>query len=468
MLLSRLRMRLAAWFALAFVAALSLLNLVLYAYLRHQSDQRLTRDLRRSAVELAVLIRDEYLEQPANGLQAAAREALMEWPPRSESFVAYGESGARLAERGDTALLHAMPARLAATPPAVRDVQIGRAHPVRLVTLRPKETPRIYVVASGSTDRVIEENEALALWLGFSTPLVLALSLGGGYVLSRRALIPIRQLEREVAALAPDALDRRLPVAAAPDEIDQLAQQFNGLLERLERAQTQNRRFIRQATHQIRTPLTLVLGEAALSLDRPRTPVEQTAALQRVRAAAQQMKRRVDELFLLAQAEAGERPDLGEIVELDGLVLECADLMRGRAQALGRRLELCRVDPLSVRGNEALLKEALLELIENACRHGGADHPIGISTFVADCSACLVVASQGSAVPVLENGVENSRLGAPDLGEAHGLGLTIVRWIASEHGGGMSYERNAGLNVYGLRLPMLPTSEQPPTSDQGR
>jgi signal transduction histidine kinase len=276
------------------------------------------------------------------------------------------------------------------------------------------------------------------------------LSLIGGYILSRRALRPIAALGDELAKITPEQLDRRLPVHPIADELDRLAEQFNAMLERLQRAQTQNRRFLQQAAHQIKTPLTLVLGEAALSLDRPRTPAEQQDTLQRIRTAAEQMKRRVDELFVLAQTEAGERLSLTDSVELDGLVLECADLMRGRAQALGRRLELLRVEPVTVRGNEALLRESVLELIENACRYGSSDNPIVISAFADGTSGCVLVASAGE--PVTSSPAARGSFDPAE--DAHGLGLAIVRWIASAHAGSMTYRREGGLNVYGLLLPV--------------
>jgi signal transduction histidine kinase len=439
--LSRLRLRLSAWFALAFVAGLTMLSLTLYAYLRQQSSLRLTRSLRTSAAELADAVRFELGEAPSAGLPHAVQGAMLEWPPHQGAFAVYGADGVRLGERGGPTEVRSLPPVLVPGDTLAREVAEPGADPLRQVTLVSTAEPRFFVLGAGSTRAIHDESGALALWLGLAPPLVLALSLVGGYLLSHRALTPIEQLGRAVAGLAPHDLDRRLPVGQPPDELDQLAVQFNGLLERLQRVAHQNSRFVRQAAHQIRTPLTLVLGEAGLALERTRTPVEQRHTLERILAAAGQMKRRVDELMLLAQAEAGERPALNEVVELDGLVLECADLMRARAQGLGQRLELLQVDPVSVRGNEALLKEALLELIENACRYGGTDRPISISARQVAGSAELRVANlRGSATAVTN-------------GQASGLGLTIVRWIVSEHGGRLSHAHDSGYDVYQLVLP---------------
>src|SRR6185312_16238789 len=144
-----------------------------------------------------------------------------------------------------------------------------------------------------------------------------------------------------------------------------------------EQAQLRNRQFVQRAAHQLKTPLTVVLGEADLSLSGG--DGEGAAGMRRVRTAARQMRRRVDELLLLAEAQTGEQVPLDDEVELDGLALECADLMRGRAAQLSRSLMLGRVEPITVRGSERLLREALVELIENACRHGSAEPAIQVS-----------------------------------------------------------------------------------------
>ena len=441
--LSRLRLRLSAWFALAFVAGLTALSLTLYAYLRHQSSLRLTRSLRTSSLELADAVRFELREAPADGLAHAVREALVEWPAHQGTFAVYDANGVRVGQRGPATETKSLPAKVTAGDTQAVDVAVNGAYPLRQVTVLSPEDPRFLVRGSGSTRVIHDESGTLALWLGLAPPLVLALSLIGGYLLSHRALTPIEQLGQAVAALATNELDRRLPVEHPRDEIGELAVQFNGLLERLQRVAQQNSRFVQQAAHQIRTPLTLVLGEADLALERHRTPAEQHQALERILTAARQMKRRVDELMLLAQAEAGERPALNESIELDGLVLECADLMRARAGSVGHRLELLQVEPVSVRGNEALLKEALLELIENACRYGGTGRPVSISAFRADGSAHLRVANLHGSATHASNG------------QASGLGLTIVRWIASEHGGTLARTYEAECDVYQLVLPAL-------------
>jgi len=460
--LSRLRLRLAGSFALTFLAGLTALNVALFFYIRHQSDQRLTRHLHAVAADVVDAVRREYQDVPPRPLANAARSALEEWPPGPEGIIVYGDDARVIAQRGDSGLTRLAPSSLRYSAAAVtRDVAGDRGEGVRLITMSADSTPRFAVAVLLSTEPERVEIATLGWWLALSSPLVLLLSLAGGYLLARRALAPIGRLGDAMGRMAPDALDRRVPVNHPADEVDRLAEQFNGLLARLEASQLRNRHFLRQAAHQIKTPLTLVLGEADLSLERARASEDHRQALKRIRTAAEQMRRRVEDLLLLAHAEAGDRPPLDEVVELDGLVLECGDLMRARAQALERRLELARADAVAVRGNEDLLREAVLELIENACRHGGGEAPIRISAFAEGATAILEVASNGAPLP-LARPVDGP---APDGG---GLGLAIVSWIGQEHRGELRYRHDGGVNCYSLVLPLLPATPlaAPPLSDR--
>lgn len=445
--LSRLRLRLAGWFALCLLASLAVLDLSLYWYLRSHASQRLTRDLAASANRLVTACRREFEESPAAGLPEVARSVIDEWPVGPEAVAVYDATGHLVARGGPAAMAAFAPPT---APLGVTDVPLpGDEAAARLVPSGSAGPPRFTALVVGSTESVTEDGEALAWWMALSAPLVAALSLIGGYLISRRALRPLGQLERAVAGIGPAQLDRRLPVTEPADEIGRLAAQFNALLARLGESQARTRLFLRRAAHQIRTPLTLVLGESELSLDRPRSTGDYRAALDRVHHAAGQMRRRVEELFLLAQAEAGETIVLDAVVDLEGLALQVTDLVRPSAQSTGRRLSLDRTEPVTVRGSTALLEEAVLELLDNACRHSAPGATVSISTYRADGAAHFEVSSVGEAEPVAD---ENADPGAAV--EASGLGLPIVGWIAEQHGGQLLWTRHAGQNTYALVIPV--------------
>lgn len=443
--LSRIRLRLTAAFAIAFLGGLVVLDLSLYGYLRHRASAQLTARLDTAAHDLALAVRREDRENGATTLATAAHDALVEWPEGSTVFLIRNADGATLATRGDTAVvaqLLTLPARTS----RVTGVPGPRVARWRAFTFTDSATPTFTILAATSMAPLHEEDESLREWLLVSAPLVLLTALVAGYLLSRLALAPVQELEQGVAAIPADDLGRRLPLRVPPDELDRLASQFNALLDRVQVVQAQNRRFLETAAHQLRTPLTLVLGESQLSLDRPRTAEEHRDALRRIQLAASQMRARVGDLFLLARAHAGDRPTLVAGVELDGLALEAADLFRGRAQALGRPLELGVVEGVAVRGDPMLLREAVIELLENAGRHAEGPGPIRLEVIDSTSSAAIAVTSPGAPID-LEAADETPE------GEPRGLGLALVRWIADVHGGHLSIDRIGGANRVALELP---------------
>ena len=461
--LSRLRLHLAGWFTLAFLVGLAGLSLTLFLVMHHQNDRRFTRGLVEQAGELAAAINGELQDQPRPSLDSAVAAALDGWPAGVEAFGLYDAAGTRVATAGPASLRAVLPPTV---PPGTRfpiDVHPGGEHAVRLAgtTL---SSAGLQVVVARSLFSLDEDSEALALWFLLTAPPTILASLAAGYFFSRRALRPVEALGTAVDAMDPEALDGRLPVSRHPDELDRLAMQFNALLGRLQQSRSRNQEFLQRAAHQIRTPLTLVLGETELALDASASPVDAAEALRRIRLAATQMRRRVEELLLLARADAGERAPLTDEVELDGLALDCTDLMRSRAQSLGCRFELTQVDPVVVRGSEPLLREALVELLENACRHGAPPVPIAVSVIELDGVASIEVVN-GIAQP----GADGARP-APSIGQ--GLGLRIVRWIAGEHGGSLEQEARPGAVVHRLRIPLGRMGQTVPAAarvpDRGR
>lgn len=453
--ISRLRIQLAVRFAAAVLVVAAVVDVGLTTYLRRDADAGLTRELRESAAGLVEAVRRES-EEPGATLAQAVHDALAEWPSGPTAFSVYTESGQPLGTGGPSRLVPLL--HLPATPlvGAVSTQPLNDEGDLRVVVSRDTLPPALWILAARSTADLREYGELLTGWLLVSVPAVALFSLLAGYWLARRALRPMQDMAAAIERIGPDDLHHRLPVRTPSDEIDRLADRFNGLLERLADAYDRNRAFLARAAHQIKTPLTVVRGESALGLERPRDTEGYRAALERVRRAADQMAHRVDDLFLLAHAEAGDRPPMDDAVELDGLALECADLMRGRAQRAHHSLELDRVEPGVARGSEQLLREALLELIENAVKHGDPAQPIRVSAYSENGAASLAVCSGGVA-PLSEPATDGRR--APERGG--GLGLSIVSWISRVHGGELTRRQDAGTTTFTVRWPVEGPTARP-------
>lgn len=446
---NRLRLRLTAGFALAFGVGLAILAAAALGYLNRESRRRL--DAKLDAISRAALVRieRELRDTPDSSLAFIAGEVTAEWPRNDDAFLLVDEHDALLAAVDpDTASQRILRTYRRQHAPRF-DVDNGgpdyqAAAVSRDIALTRARTQRLTVIAFASTEGIESDTQLLGIVLAIVAPLIVLVSLVVGYLLARRALLPVTSLADAIAAIAPSDLSQRLRVTAPRDEVSALAEEFNALLARLEEAQYRNRGFVREAAHQIRTPLTLVLGEAAYELTSVPSVDRMQATLGRIRTAAEQMRRRVDELFLLAEARTGEPVRLEDDVELDSLVLECTDLMRGRATTLGRALAIANAEPVVIRGNAALMQEALLELLENACRHGTNDAPVTVSCYRETMRCVLDVTSAGAPFALPSD--------APAR-DAAGLGLSIVRWVATAHHGTLSVSRDNNINTVRLTLP---------------
>ena len=449
MALSRLRLRLAAGFAFAFLVALAIVATVALGYIWKESTRRFDAHLDSSADGVAAAMGRVLNERPDGSLADAAAEVVREWPSTGDLFAIVDDTGAFLAGTGPRDAIDRVIASWAsARAPRFAVDRPGddyRASVLRATLPRPRGAPLKFVVlAFNSIEGIDSDTHLLAAALAVAAPIIVLLSLAAGYAMARRALRPVDELGLAIAGIAPTDLSQRLPVGDGHDEVGALATEFNSLLQKLEDAQRRNRGFIREAAHQIRTPLTLVLGEAGHELGAASTtPERMRGTLGRIRTAAEQMRRRVDELFLLAEAQAGEKVRMEDDVELDGLVLDCTDLMRERASSLGKSLAIGKAEHAVVRGSASLLQEALVELIENACRYGSADAPVTVSSIAGDGVIALEVTSGGDAFAF----APRQETGAPG-----GLGLPIVEWIARAHGGELTVVRHGALNSVTMKL----------------
>jgi two-component system heavy metal sensor histidine kinase CusS len=447
---SRLRLRLTGLFALSFVVALVVLVLSLLIYLRQRASDTLSADLLSSAQEFSRAIVREHTETGVTALTDAVTEAVNEWPRSAKSFVVRDSTGRTLGSTGELTQLEHVPAGLQFQGAShIVSVPVDHEGDLRIAAVPLAiDGQEIMVLAAASTADLREREEALNGWMLLAIPLALLVSLIAGYVLSRLALGPIHALGDAAAGISAANLSTRLLVREPADEVDRVASQFNGVLNRLQTSQSKNQSFLRQVAHQIRTPLTLVLGESELALERERDPVELKDALRRVQRAALQIRRRVSDLFLLAQAEAGEYPALNERVELDQVVLEVVDLYRARADALGQSLDLGTIDEADVRGDPQLLHEAVAEMVENACRHGSREAPVRITLLRDGSEIRLQVENAGPPIQVDTAAATDTSPHNP-----RGLGLFILGWIATVHAGAVSVSRVGDRNQVALVLP---------------
>ncbi len=293
------------------------------------------------------------------------------------------------------------------------------------------DTPRgVFVVAaslSGERDDVMEAMQLATLVL--ISVLLIASALA--WVVAGRLLAPLRVLDETARSISETDLTRRIPVTGE-DEIAELSRTFNAMVDRLEGAFASQRAFVSDASHELRTPITIVRGHLELLGDDPEERRE-TVAL--VTDELDRMSRFVDDLLLLAKAERSDFLRVDD-VELGALTDELLE----KATGLGRR-----VWSLEARGEAVLhadrqrLTQALMGLAQNAVQHTADGDAIWIGSGVDGDEAALWVRDSGPGVAREDQDRIFDRFaraaGSRRRSEGAGLGLAIVRAIAEAHGG---------------------------------
>lgn len=278
-----------------------------------------------------------------------------------------------------------------------------------------------------------------------------------GYAMAGRVLSPLGRITRTARQVAGSDLTRRIELDGPDDELKELADTFDEMLDRLERAFTAQQRFVANASHELRTPLAINRTLLEVHLSDPGAPVELQQLGKTLLATNERSEQLVEGLLLLARSDnqiVERKPvDLAEVAS------RAIDQVRAEAEALGVEVRGER-GPAVVQGNGVLLERIALNLVQNAVRYNVAeDGWVEVSTEIRQGEAVLVVSNTGPVVPAYE--VDNlfepfRRLRQERTGsdKGVGLGLSIARSVARAHGGRIIAEpREGGGLVMRVTLP---------------
>ncbi|HEY7475679.1 MAG TPA: ATP-binding protein [Vicinamibacterales bacterium] len=274
-----------------------------------------------------------------------------------------------------------------------------------------------------------------ALLIGLLVGLVLA-GVGGWWV-GRRMLRPLEDMAMQAAEMTDSISDQRLTAPHPEDELGRLAASFNGLLDRLGTALNAQRQFMADASHELRTPVSIVRATAQVALRRDdRASDDYRDSLAIVAEQTARITRLVDAMFLLARAEASGIPMTREALYLDDLVAESARGLRVLARERNIDVRIEQNGEFAFFGDASLLRQMVGNLLDNAVRHARPGGLVTIRLRRAGPTISLAVRDDGPGVAnqdrerIFERFV---RLDSRSTGA--GLGLPIARWVAQAHGG---------------------------------
>ena len=421
-----------AFFSLLFV----LFSLFLYSEFSRSLTARMDENLASEADTAAGLLQDEYQEMKGDPL-AAAREVVGDMKLHSD----------RLAIREGATLL-------AATAQSAE-------HPDDRVAIRTVPVPghTFRVTLSAGMAPVRAELALIRRAIFIALPLVLLVAGAGGYLLATRSLRPLGGMAEQARRITGANLDTRIQIDRAATELATLVTSFNELLSRLDQSFETMRRFVADASHELRTPIAVIRGEADVALSQPRSEAEYRESLATILDEARRLSRLVDDLLNLARADAGHVRLQTQDFYLNELLAECCRSVQSLAAA--RRLTLeCRPGAdLQFTGDEQLLRRLVINLLDNAIRYTPPGGTVTAALDTLGGAVRLRVTDTGigiaeaDAVHVFERFYRAGEARSRQDG-GFGLGLAIVKWIAESHSGAVACASTpGGGSVFTVTLP---------------
>jgi signal transduction histidine kinase len=291
--------------------------------------------------------------------------------------------------------------------------------------------------------------------------IMVAVSMLLGWIFASRSLRPLRLITATARRISEDNLHERLAFDGPADELKDLADTFDGLLERLEAAFAAQRRFVANASHELRTPLATMRASLDVAMAKPGPlPAQSVVLANRLRAELDRVDELLEGLLVLARAQHGALPN-HDVVALDAVV---ADVVRARSAAIeaaGLSVELAGDALMPVAGSDVMLRRMVDNVVENAIMHNQPHGWIAVATWLGQDSCRIVVENGGKLLDhaaVSQLGQPFRRLGADRVGSERGsgLGLSIVSAIAAAHGGSLDLaaRTEGGLRVV-ITLPLV-------------
>ncbi len=292
-------------------------------------------------------------------------------------------------------------------------------------------------------------------------PFALILGIIGSYWLAARAFIPIRHLTRIAEDISAGDLHSRVPVPRSRDEVQHLALTFNKMIERLNQSFVQQRRFVADASHELRTPVAAIRSMTDVALAQSPNGEECIAVLRDVNAEAERLGHLIRDLLILARSDEGQVQLDHELVRLDLLVSDVVGTLDPLATERGIMLQVHKLEPVTVRGDISRLIQCVINLLDNALTYTNSGGSVTLMVEVRDHCGCIEVQDTGIGIAPDDILHIFERFYCADpartrKGSGSGLGLSIVDWVIHAHGGSIHVESQVGQgSTFTLSLPLV-------------
>ena len=455
-----LRLRLALWYVLLLAIILAAFSAGIYWALRHNLYANLDNSIEARANDLLAIVRYE------EGRPSLAGSLAANSPDLGEQFVRVYDAAGSLTfdNSGDagTVPIHAAAVQKALAGGVTTRSVSGGDDPFRVLVVPIERDGAVTGVleVGRAADDVSDTLSTVLLILAVAYPGTLALASLGGVFLAGRALSPIDRITRLARRTSAEDLSQRLNLRLPDDEVGRLARTFDEMIARLDGAFRRQRQFTADASHELRTPLTAIKGQVEVALSRPREAEAYREVLQVVNEETNRLIRMVGSLLTLARADAGQIPLSREVIDVSQLVSGAVEQVRPAAEQEGVAITVAQGPALTLRADEDLLLQLLLNLLDNAIKCTARGGRVDVGWRADGRRADLWVRDTGTGIAAEDLPYIFDRFYRVDKARSRaeggtGLGLAISRWIAEAHGGSISVESEPGRgSAFTVRLPI--------------
>jgi len=446
-----LKTRIAVWYISLSTLILVGLGVALYLVISH-SMMNERRALIAQDLERLPQLAQRYGNRGVNRLLDEAQEEIP-LKPADEFVQIFRPDGVSIATssnlRGQS--LPFRPDLASATSPFATISTSGDGSPALLGVTRIDINNEPYFAAiAASLGNVRSVQRRLLITLLISIPLAILLSLVGGTVLARHAIEPLNHITNTAQRISARHLDERIELQRADVELRRLADSFNQMLERLNLSFQQIRQFTADASHELRTPVSILMAETELAVNDLLDYEECKAALTSRREELQRMAHIVDDLLALSQFDYGERTLQRKPLDFSDLVIEVCEQQRNQAKTKGVELEISATVPVMIEGDSSRLRQMVRNLLDNAIKYTpvGGRVTVGLERFGHD-QFRLRLSDTGIGIPETSLPHIFDRFYRVDKARTReeggtGLGLSIVKQIVDAHGGQIEVQSKPG------------------------
>jgi len=434
------RVQLTLWYVAAMTLVLAMYAGAILAYVSRSASQLLNQQLRTDFQWSTVMVE----QTPEGGITWNGEEAIEEHP----WLQVWGADG-KLLFRNDVALGQPDVGLDLANLPDDTFVSVptGDGVPLRVLSRRGEVAGSPVVIQVGRSEQALRQQiRTVALILLLGLPVGVATAGLGGYMLARRALTPIERMTERAETITAERLSDRLPVSNPDNEMGRLATVFNATLARLEESFEQMRSFTADVSHELRTPLTAIRSVGEVGLRGRRDEAGYRAIIGSMLEEVDRLAGLVDRLLTLSRAETGVATRSIEAVALrdlaDTVVADLAVLAEEKSQQL---VVEAHGSPRGL-GDRLMLRQALINLVDNAIKFAPADTAIVIRIVESASQAVVDVVDRGPGIPAAEREHIFGRFfrasSAPADVAGTGLGLSIAKSAVETSGGTLTLERS--------------------------